>query len=276
LKEDTAVTSGGQYRAEHNYIGAETSWEDIAEGTRAFLAMPRRGAAPYGAVILGHERYGLVQHTLDLAAKFASYGYICIAPDMASHWDGDKAALNRGEVRLSLTQDEIKFYYSICLDHLLRMPNVDKDRIASMGVCASGSYPLYLNSIRDEVCANLIFYGGSNTSDEVIAVCKAPIMAVWGEKDHTTSIEDIERFRDRLEKLNKSYDILVIREGPHGFLNDTMPGRYRQPEAEESWQFMIDFLDRVHHGGYPAGRVRQRFQADIAADYDFSKNVRLE
>jgi carboxymethylenebutenolidase len=270
------VTTGRPYRAEHNYIGAETKWEDIAEGTRAFLATPKREGAPYGAVILGHERYGLVQHTLDLAAKFASYGYVCIAPDMASQWDGDKEALNRGEARLTLSADQIKFYYSICLDHLLRMPDVDKSRIASMGVCASGGHPLYLNSVRNEVSANLIFYGGSRTPDDVIAACTAPTMAVWGEKDHGTSIQDVEEFRNRLDKLNKSYDIMVIREGPHGFLNDTMPGRYRQPEAEEAWQFMIDFLERVHNGGYPANRVRRRFQADFAADYDFSKNVRLE
>jgi carboxymethylenebutenolidase len=270
------MTNGHQYRAEHNYIGAETRWEDIAEGTPAFLATPKRNAGPYGAVILGHERYGLVQHTLDLAAKFASYGYICIAPDMASHWNGDKEALNRGEARMSLSPDEVKYYYSVCLDHLQRMPDVDSSRIASMGVCASGSYPLYLNSIRDDVSANLIFYGGSNTSEEVIAACKAPIMAVWGEKDHGTSIQQVEQFRDRLEKLNKSYDIMIIREGPHGFLNDTMPGRYRQPEAEESWQFMIEFLNRVYAGGYPSSRIRRRFQIDVSADYDFSKNVRLE
>src|SRR5437588_11602393 len=99
--------------AEHNYIGAQTSWIDIGEGTRAFLAVPKLGTGPYGAVILGHERYGLVQHTLDLTAKFASYGYVCIAPDMASLWDGDKEALNRGDAHLTLTDDQIRFYYSI-------------------------------------------------------------------------------------------------------------------------------------------------------------------
>jgi hypothetical protein len=39
---------------------------------------------------------------------------------------------------------------------------------------------------------------------------------------------------------------------------------------------MIDFLNRVYLGGYPPGRMRQRFEADIAMDYDFKKNVRLE
>jgi carboxymethylenebutenolidase len=262
--------------AEHNYIGAVTNWVDIGEGTRAFLATPKHGEGPHGAVILGHERYGLVQHTLDLTAKFASYGYVCIAPDMASHYEGDKEALNRGDEHLTLSDDQIRMYYSISLDHLLRMPEVDGERIAAMGVCQSGGYPLLLNSVRDEITANLIFYGGTRTSEEVIARCNAPVLGIWGEKDHTISIEDVEQFRGTLERLNKSYDFKLYTGGPHGWLNDTMPGRYRQPESEAAWTYMIDFLARVHAGGYPGGRIRRRYESDISVDYDFSKNVRLE
>jgi hypothetical protein len=55
-----------------------------------------------------------------------------------------------------------------------------------------------------------------------------------------------------------------------------MPGRYRQPEAETAWAQAVDFLRRVHNGEFPTNRVRQRFEADYAADYDFKKNVRME
>jgi carboxymethylenebutenolidase len=262
--------------AEHNYIGATTSWVDIGEGTQAFLAVPKIGDGPFGGVILGHERYGLVQHTLDLTAKFASYGYVCIAPDMASHYTGDKVALNRGDGRLELTDDEIRMYYSISLDHLQRMQNVDNDQLAAMGVCQSGGYPLLLNSVREEIRANLIFYGGARTPDDVISACNAPILGIWGEKDHTISIQDVEKFRDTLERLDKSYDFKLYAGGPHGWLNDTMPGRYRQPESEAAWSYMIGFLDRVFTGGYPSDRMRRRYESDISTDYDFSKNIRLE
>src|SRR5688500_6103164 len=82
-----------QMKAEHNYIGAETRWVDAGRGTRAFVTVPRQQPGPCGAVILGHERYGLVQHTPDPAAKWGSYGYGCIPPDMTSHWEGYKEAL---------------------------------------------------------------------------------------------------------------------------------------------------------------------------------------
>jgi carboxymethylenebutenolidase len=65
-------------------------------------------------------------------------------------------------------------------------------------------------------------------------------------------------------------------EVPHGWLNDTMPGRYRPQEAEAAWRIMLDFLARVWDGGYPADRVRCHFESDVAADYDPRRNVRLE
>ena len=57
------------------------------------------GRAPLGCLIVFHERYGLVQHTLDVANRLAENGYLVLAPDLFSLWEGDKAALHRGDVR---------------------------------------------------------------------------------------------------------------------------------------------------------------------------------
>jgi len=261
---------------EHSHIGANTSWVALADGARAFLAMPTRFKAPYAAVVLGHERYGLVQHTLDLSAQFASYGYAAIAPDMASHWDGDKEALNRGDIGLTLTDDEIRSYMSFSMDFLQKLPEVDATRIAAMGVCASGGYPHLLNSIRQDVAANIVFYGGVDPRDEVASALTAPTLGVFGEGDHVISIDQLRGFRSKLEQHKKNYEIKLFPGMPHGWLNDTMPGRYRQKEAEEAWRLTMAFLDRVYAGGYPADRVRWRMAGRYSRDYDYSKNVRLE
>lgn len=261
---------------EEGYIAAKTSWVDYSEGIHAFLAVPTRWNPPYRAMILCHERYGLVKHTLDLAARFASYGYVCLAPDFASNWDGDKDALNRGDARLDISQDVITFSMSSSLDYLKALDVVDADRCAAMGVCMSGNYPWFLNAVRQDVAANICYYGGARTSEEVLAATTAPSLVVFGEKDHGTSVDMMHEMRRKLEALNKSYDFRIYEDGPHGFLNDTMPGRYRQKEAESAWNLLLDFLDRVYAGYYPPDRVRQRFESNIAADYDFTKNVRME
>ena len=63
---------------------------------------------------------------------------------------------------------------------------------------------------------------------------------------------------------------------PHGWLNDTMPGRYREQEAEAAWSQILGFLEQVAAGAFPSDRVRWRFNADLSQNYDFSRNVRLE
>jgi carboxymethylenebutenolidase len=259
----------------HSYIGATTSWVDAGKGTRAFLATPARFGPPFGAVVLGHERYGLVQHTLDLAAKFASYGYVAIAPDMASHWEGDKDALNRGEARLTLSDPQVQSYMGQSMDYLQGLPGVDPKRIAVMGVCASGGYPHLANCVRPDVAANIVFYGGTEPADAVVAALTAPTLGVFGEADHTIAIKDVYAFRAKLEEHRKNYEIHLFPDMPHGWLNDTMPGRYCQPEAEAAWQLIMRFLERVYSGGFPADRVRWSMAAAYSRSYDFSKNVRL-
>ena len=63
---------------------------------------------------------------------------------------------------------------------------------------------------------------------------------------------------------------------PHGWLNSTMPGRYREKEAAEAWRLIVDFLRRVFSGAFPPDRVRWKCQSDLAVSYDFAQNVRLE
>ena len=53
-----------------------------------------------------------------------------------------------------------------------------------------------------------------------------------------------------------------------------MPGRYRQREANEAWDRILAFMDRVYDGYYEADQVHFEFAADFAVDYNFDRNVR--
>jgi carboxymethylenebutenolidase len=262
----------------------------VAFGDRVqgFLAVPEPATGPYAAVILGHERYGLVQHTLDLAAKFARDGLVCLAPDLFSRWEGDKAALMRGDIMVPILDDDIKAYMGEGVDYLLRHPNVDARRVVAMGVCQSGSYPLVANSVRPEITANVVVYGGAQKAEwdatppqrtepyaDILARITAPVIGIFGEDDNVISIDDLRRFRNTLEDARKSYEITVFRGMPHGWMNDTMPGRYRPRETEQVWAMILDFIARVHAGAFPPDRVTWKLASDVALDYDFTKKVRL-
>jgi carboxymethylenebutenolidase len=138
------------------------------------------------------------------------------------------------------------------------------------------------------IAAAIVWYGAASKRewgvnetqpvalDDIIAKVPCPVFGAFGSDDHIISVEDVRRFRDSLERHKKSYDIHLYDGAPHGWLNDTMPGRYRKAQAEAGWQDQQHFLKQVLGGGYPADRVRWRFDCATGRDYDFSKNVRLE
>ena len=270
------------------YPNAKTSIVKFGDRVEGFLAEPEHGDGPFAAVLLGHERYGLVKHTLDLAAKFARDGYICLAPDLFSRWEGDKAALNRGDIQVPLNDSDIISYMSDGVDFLLKHPKVDPKRIVAMGVCQSGSYPLLANSARSEISANVVVYGGAQKAEfeakpprrvepyrDIVARITAPVIGIWGEDDFVVSMNDVRQLRGILEDTRKTYEFTLFRDMPHGWMNDTMPGRYRPKETEMAWKLILDFIERVHAGAFPKDRMIWRFESDAAVSYDFTKKVRL-
>ena len=269
------------------YPGALTTMISYGDRVQGFLAIPENQPGPFGAVVLGHERYGLVQHTLDLVAKFAAHGYIALAPDMFSRWDGDKEALSRGEIQVRISDADIRSYMGASLDLLLAHPQVDPDRISAMGVCQSGDYPLVLNSVRHELAANIVIYGGAQPRswevneyrpeayESILERVQAPILGIWGEDDSVVSVEDMRRLRDALESKRKTYEFTLFPKMPHGWMNSTMPGRYRPKESDQAWSMLLAFMERAYAGEFPKDRAVWRFRSDIAPDYDFATKVRL-
>ena len=244
------------------------------------------GARP--AVIILHERYGLVQHTLDLAAMLAGDGYIALAPDLFSRWQGDREALARGDVRVTLPDPEVATTIDASIIYLRDLPIVRRDALVVMGVCQSGRYPVVVSSHRDDLAACVVFYGAAQASDwqvteyqpqpmgDMLAALSAPALFIFGEGDHVISLDDVLRVRGALEAGKRSYRMRVFPDVPHGWVNDTMPGRYRAEAAREAWAMLLQFLDDVLERRWPGeGRVRWEFSSDVACTYDFSQNRRL-
>ena len=246
------------------------------------------GEARTAAVIVLHERYGVVRHTLDLAQRLASDGYVALAPNLFSRWWGDAQALGRGEARAALPDAEIAAVIDSAIGFLQAHPRVAAGQVVLMGVCQSGRYPIVVASRRHDLAACVVLYGAAQERDwqvsdrqprpmqEMMREMATPALFIFGERDHLISLDDVRRVRDTLEDARRSYRMKVFAGMPHGWLNDTMPGRYRAKEAAEAWQLLLAFLADVVSGRWPGGQVRWQFEAASAADYDFARNERLE
>jgi carboxymethylenebutenolidase len=251
----------------------------------AIIAVPE-AAAMAPCVVVMHERYGLVRHTRELAERFARDGFVAIAPDFYfRHPDQD--GLHRGDCGYDMSDGEAVARLNAAIDALDAVPQADPARLAVMGVCQTGRHPLVLAASRP-IAAALVWYGAAQPREwkvndkytspleDVIAAIDCPVLGMFGETDHLISIDDVRRFRDCLEKNRKAYSIHVYRDAPHGWLNDTMAGRYRRAQAEAAWAEQRAFLHEALAPDGDCSRRVQRYATDLAADYDFTRNVRME
>lgn len=238
-----------------------------------------------GLVLVCHERYGLLQHTLDLGRRFANDGFVAIAPDFLFNWDGDLEAVAAGTVIADVGDAELQGHLLAAIDYGLQAYPSSPDRVAVVGVCQSGSYGLLAAEVFPRLAAAVMCYGGIGDREvgpdrgrpysELLSQVRCPVLGIWGEADHVYSVDHVQRMRRLLEEARISYEGTLFAGMPHGWLNSTMPGRYRPTEGEQAWKMIGSFLERAFAGAFNDGHLHWSFNATISRDYDFTKNVRL-
>jgi carboxymethylenebutenolidase len=267
--------------------GITSSTVRFGRGITAVRALPKaKGKTP--AVIILHERYGIDQHTKDLTIRLAQAGFAGLAPDLFHRFTGDRNDLQKGQVRVDLRDDEALEDLNAALDYLKKSNHVDGMRIGIIGVCQTGRQPLLLAANRNDIAGVVVLYGAIGGKEwegnefrptpveKLIAQVSCPVLGIFGEADHIISVDDVARFRNCLEWAKKNYHVRLYRDAPHGWLNDTMPGRYRKEPAKDAWILMVSFLKKCFAGGWDPQRISSIFESDYSIQYDFSKNVRLE
>src|SRR5262245_34816819 len=250
----------GSTRSKAQAVNNITTQDITCEnGMPAFLAYPATGGR-FPTVILMHERYGLVKHTRDQAVRCARDGYAVLAPNFFFRHP-DQAALNAGNSNYELTDPEAVELIKAALATLTKHAAADLSKVVVAGYCQTGRHPLVFAS-EVPISAAVVWYGAASKREwevnklqprpleAVIAALPCPVFAAFGEADHIISLKDVQRFRNRLEANHKSYDIHLYEGAPHGWLNDTMPGRYRKPQADAGWAAQQRFLAKVFTGGY--------------------------
>ncbi|HVO94199.1 MAG TPA: dienelactone hydrolase family protein [Terriglobales bacterium] len=252
-----------------------------------FLGIPA-GAGKKPVVIHLHERYGIVQHTTDLGQKFVDAGYITVVPDFFSRFTGDRDALARGDDRCELRDDEVLVDLDAVVAYLRMIPDADMTRVAMSGVCQTGRQPLLAAAKRNLLSAAVVLYGAVYDADwkshpmrlesieKLLQEISCPVTAVFGELDNLIHRDNIVRMFAVLTQAKKSFDIRIYADAPHGFLNDTMPGRYRREQSDAAWNQIALFLKSVFAGEWKKDRAVWRFDADSSVNYDFATMKRWE
>jgi carboxymethylenebutenolidase len=259
----------------------ETGTLEYLPGAQAFYAKPRGARALPCAIVL-HERYGFVEHPMQLAERLAGDGYVTLAPNLY-YRHPDQKALNEGREWYRPKDVEVAADIAAAANALAGLGGADRTRMAVIGSCQTGRHPIVYAAAHHDVAAIVTFYGAHEWDKterfpvalpDLIERIRCPFLGIFGEGDHGISVADVRRLRDALERCGKSHALHILPEAPHGFLNHTMPGRFRAAATETAWAIMLDFLREALAPDATRERVRSVFASEIAADYDFTKNKR--
>ncbi|HTJ24823.1 MAG TPA: dienelactone hydrolase family protein [Candidatus Limnocylindria bacterium] len=255
-----------------------------ASGVPVVLARPALPGT-YACVVLLHERYGLVEHTEHFAATLAADGLVVLAPNLF-YGSGDPDTVRRGEAKVEPRDPAVLAALREVTALFGGIAGADATRLAMVGVCQTGRYP-FVYGAAHPLRARVTIYGAAQDRewavnerfpqglDALIAASDAPVLGLFGEKDHAISVDHVRRLRDALERHDRSYRVTVYAGAPHGWLNETMPGRYRPAIAARALAELREFLAEALAPEPVAPAVRWRFTCEKASDYDFSRNERL-
>jgi len=206
--------------------------------TRGYLATPKEKGR-YPGVIVIQEIWGLVENIKDITRRLAAEGYIALAPDL---YNGETVnTLEAGRaIREKLSEEAMLKDINAAFTHLKTLPNVNGDKIGSVGYCMGGGLSLRLACINPELAAAVVFYGRNPSPIDTVKNIQCPILGNYAGDDRGITEADVNMLKDTLTKYGKTSDIKIFQSVPHGFFNNTRES-YRPEAAKEAWARVQSF-----------------------------------
>jgi carboxymethylenebutenolidase len=207
--------------------------------TDGYLAIPEKGSGP--GVIVIQEWWGLVDHIKNVCDRFASDGYVALAPDMY-HGKTTTSPDEAGKLMMALRIDQAEKDLRGAIQYLLNHDATTSDKVGTVGFCMGGALSLYAASKNEQVGACVVFYGIHPNVKPDLPNLKAPVLGIYAEKDKSTPPEAVRELEQQLRALGKSVEMHIYPDTDHAFFNDTRPGVYNRRAAEDAWRRTIEFF----------------------------------
>lgn len=205
-----------------------------------YLAKPK-APGKHPAVIVIHENRGLNEHIRDVTRRFATEGFLALAPDLLSRLGGTakmKSPEDATEAIGSLPPLESVSDLKASFEFLQTRPDVDAQKIASVGFCWGGWRSFMLATMEPKLYRGVVFYGSS--PDTGFDKIQAPVLAHYAKWDNRITGNALWT-DEQMKKAGKKYQYYVYDNTDHAFFNDTGP-RYNADAAKLAWKRTLDFL----------------------------------
>jgi carboxymethylenebutenolidase len=192
-----------------------------------------------------HAWWGLNDYFTGLADRLASEGFVVLAPDL---YDGkigttiDEAkeligALENNEgYRQAIKKEEA------ALNYLLKHPAVTRDKVCAIGFSMGVAYAAWLATLRPEVKAVVMFYGGSDLGEDFVAETDAAVLGHFAEVDEWEPTEYVRKLEGHLKDAGRDVTFYYYSDVGHWFMEDNRPDVYNRDAADLAWERTVAFL----------------------------------
>jgi len=198
------------------------------------------------AVIMIHENKGLNDNIKKMANLLARNGYVVLAVDL---FKGEVTTDRNRSSELSQyvrdNQDIATANLKSAVKYLSSLPNVNPEKIVSLGWCFGGgqSLQLALNSQDHPLAATIIYYGRLLTDNASLAKIKWPVLGIFGDQDKSISVDSVKAFEMALNSNGIPNEIYIYKGVGHAFANPSGEN-YAPKETQDAWQKTLAFLEK--------------------------------
>jgi carboxymethylenebutenolidase len=224
-------------------VGTSVTFASSPGEGSGYLALPS-GAGTHPAIIVIQEWWGLNDWVKQQADRFASQGYVALAPDLYR----GKVATDPNmahELMRGMPQDRAMSDLRGAFNYLADRKDVDAKRIAVIGWCMGGGYAIDFAIAEPRLAAAVMNYGHTLTDPATIAKLHPPLLGNFGAEDRGIPPADVSAFEAALKKAGKSVDFKVYPGAGHAFMNPNNTGGYVEGAAKDAWARIDAFL--THH-----------------------------
>lgn len=199
------------------------------------------------AVVMIHEWWGLNKNIKDMANLLAKQGFVVLAADL---YKGQVANTTQRAMELVQevrnNQSSSNNNLQSAVKYLSSLPEVDSSKIVSLGWCFGGgqSLQLALNSKEHPLAATILYYGTPLVTDKAsLSKIKWPLLGIFGNKDQSIPLNEINQFRTSLNQSGVTNEVLIYDGVGHAFANPS-GDNYAPKETEDAWEKTLSFLKK--------------------------------
>jgi carboxymethylenebutenolidase len=231
------------------------------QDTGGLLVTPP-GAGPFPAVLVTTAIAGINQYVVEVAARLAGQGYVCLALDYYAREDGppDLSTMDKILAAVAALPDaDVLADVAAAAGFLEARAEVAPGRTGLVGFCVGGSYALLGAARLERVRCAVSFYGmlrydAPNPRKPVAPLdaardVRCPYLGHFGEDDHLVPLDDVAELRKRVS--GRPAEVYTYPGAGHAFHEHVRPQVYRAVAAHDAWSRTIAFLD--WHLRHPAG-----------------------